>query len=293
MLKPCKNLIVSTLFSLVLTSMTAQIYTPGGLIQGATNNSWVGIGTQSPSASTHIFNRNDVAFLIDAGNAEILGGGISSTSYPMELRFSDIPSGIGTNLLRLRLHNSGRLDLGADFSSYNVFNSTRLNLTGGIQVFDIANTFSHLSVNRLRWSSNQQFYFSFYDHIGQSDQDLLVLDPQGPSYLSGSLGINTAESPIGYSLFVGGNVLCTELTVKLVSEWPDYVFTDSYNRMGLLATEAYINEFGRLPKMPSAEEVAEKGIEIGELNALLLEKIEELTLELIELRKEVDQLKSE
>ncbi|MDQ3290013.1 MAG: TMF family protein, partial [Bacteroidota bacterium] len=74
--------------------------------------------------------------------------------------------------------------------------------------------------------------------------------------------------------------------------WCDYVFEEGYNLMPLYEVEKYINTNKHLPDVPSAAEVEKNGIEVGEMNATLLRKIEELTLHMIELKKENDALKS-
>lgn len=98
-----------------------------------------------------------------------------------------------------------------------------------------------------------------------------------------------------YHLVVKGKILTTELVVKKFDgeTWPDYVFKDDYKLMSLDDTEDFINENNHLPGIPSATEVAENGIEIGEMQATILKKVEELTLHLIESNKQIEQLKEE
>ena len=60
----------------------------------------------------------------------------------------------------------------------------------------------------------------------------------------------------------------------------------------LTETEAYIREQGHLPDVPSATEVEEEGLSLGEMNKVLLQKVEELTLHVIELQKQIDELKN-
>lgn len=63
--------------------------------------------------------------------------------------------------------------------------------------------------------------------------------------------------------------------------------------MSLKETERFIKQYGHLPNVPSAAEVEKEGIELGEMNAILLQKIEELTLYVIELQKQIDELKGD
>jgi hypothetical protein len=89
-----------------------------------------------------------------------------------------------------------------------------------------------------------------------------------------------------------GSVIATELTLKLFSDWPDYVFDESYPTPDLKAWEAHIRAHKHLPGMPSAAEVEEKGgFELGEMSRLLLEKVEELTLICLQQQKEIDGLR--
>jgi hypothetical protein len=67
--------------------------------------------------------------------------------------------------------------------------------------------------------------------------------------------------------------------------WPDHVFAQDYKLMPLPEVEAHIKQEGHLPGLPSALEVSEKGVRIGEMQSVLLSKIEELTLHMIQQEK--------
>ena len=73
--------------------------------------------------------------------------------------------------------------------------------------------------------------------------------------------------------------------------WADYVFANNYNLKPLNEVEAFIKKNGHLPNVPSATEVKENGLELGEMSKIQQEKIEELTLYLIEQKKEIETLK--
>ena len=112
-------------------------------------------------------------------------------------------------------------------------------------------------------------------------------------YSGGNVMIGASVPATGYLLSVDGKVMCEELKVQLSESWPDYVFADDYKMMSLYELEAAINENNHLPGIPSAEEVAEQGIEVGTMQVQMMEKIEELTLYIIELQKQIDALKAE
>ncbi|PRD44541.1 hypothetical protein [Sphingobacterium haloxyli] len=114
---------------------------------------------------------------------------------------------------------------------------------------------------------------------------------------NGNVGIGTTTPDT--KLAVNGNIRAREIKVE-TANWPDYVFREDYELPSLDFIRAYIAEHGHLPEIPSAAEVGREGIALGEINALLLKKIEELTLLLMEkdeqLKKQgeaIDKLSSE
>jgi len=108
----------------------------------------------------------------------------------------------------------------------------------------------------------------------------------------GNVGINTADTK-GYMLAVNGSVIATSITVKLYANWADYVFNPTYHLIPLSEVKTYIDQNHHLPGMPSAAEVKKDGVNLGETNRILTQKVEELTLYLIEQQKQIDQLRTE
>jgi len=107
----------------------------------------------------------------------------------------------------------------------------------------------------------------------------------------GNVGVCTYDTK-GYALAVGGRAVAEEVVVKLKANWPDHVFRDGYKPMPLGELETFIETHGHLPDAPTQAAVAQNGLSLGETNALLMQKVEELTLYVIELKKEVEQLKA-
>lgn len=106
----------------------------------------------------------------------------------------------------------------------------------------------------------------------------------------GSIGIGT-KSP-SEKLSVNGNVRAKKLIVTQTG-WSDYVFDSSYQLKPLTEVERFVKTNKRLPEMPSAKQIENDGVDVGENQALLLKKIEELTLYVIELNKKVAMLESQ
>ncbi len=114
--------------------------------------------------------------------------------------------------------------------------------------------------------------------------------------VSGRVAIGSARtlpSDVNYKLAVKGKIACEELKVELSQNWGDFVFNKNYSLMPLRQIEHYINQNQHLPGIPNAQNIKEKGLEIGEMQRLQMIKIEELTLHLIEMKKEIDLLKTE
>jgi hypothetical protein len=103
----------------------------------------------------------------------------------------------------------------------------------------------------------------------------------------GNVAIGTID-PKGYRLAIAGKAVAEEIVVKLQANWPDYVFEKDYELPPLEEVEEYIQANNHLPDVPTAEEVKANGLSLGEMNAILLKKVEELTLYVIELKKVSD-----
>jgi len=109
---------------------------------------------------------------------------------------------------------------------------------------------------------------------------------------SGNVLVGAPED-YGYKLAVNGNVICTELRVKLQGNWPDYVFADGYQLKSLEEVEAHIQSENHLPGIPAAAEIEKEGIAVGDMQKKMMEKIEELTLYLIDQNKRLNQIEQE
>ena len=114
-----------------------------------------------------------------------------------------------------------------------------------------------------------------------------TFDVNGMSHFSDTMSIGTTKTN-GSMLAVAGKISAEEIEISFSSTWPDFVFSTSYELSTLAQVEEYINQHSHLPNVPSADEVAEKGINIAEMDAILLQKIEELTLYAIAQQKQLD-----
>ena len=131
-------------------------------------------------------------------------------------------------------------------------------------------------------------------HGGNLDRHGLILfmsnnDMDGRSYIK----FGDAGHGLWFSILnnkkvrIDGEVIAKRITVK-TDVWADDVFDANYSLMTLPEIESYIKQHNHLPDVPCAEEVIEEGINVSEMNAILLRKVEELTLHLIEQNKRID-----
>ena len=110
----------------------------------------------------------------------------------------------------------------------------------------------------------------------------------------GSSNLNAENNSLGsgYKLKVFGKIISEEVRVQLKAAWPDYVFEKNYQKLSIDELEKYVTANKHLPNIPSAAEVEKDGQHLGEIQRKMLEKIEELSLYVIELKKEINVLKS-
>ena len=217
----------------------------------------------------------EVRVLDAAGNtvtAEVLGAETPSTGGRLTLREAD-----GTSTIVLDAENSG----GARVDLFDEGGMSRLvflpgggdaTLPGGglARIGDFNGTNLGIDDNEIL-ARNNGAAAPLYLNYGA-----------GASVFTTRLAINTTAPAANYELSVNGQIICEELVVQNSAEWPDYVFADDYPLMPLETLELEIREKKHLPGVPSAKEVGEAGIPLGEMQRQMMEKIEELTLYVIQ-----------
>jgi len=215
----------------------------------------------------------------------------SNGKEAMRVKLNNV--GIGTTSPVSLLHvavNSGS-SLGSDAALFTYGPDS--NYTGKLFIVPKLN---HYSYDSLSVSGDQGIFWS--DNSGTDTSSGLVIAPYCNKYngiritADGNVGIGTplTSNPQNYKLAVNGFIGAKEVYVENTSTtWPDYVFSNDYNLPSLNDVEKFVNQNKHLPDVPSAAEVAEKGQAVGEMNAVLLKKVEELTLYIIEQNKRMDE----
>jgi hypothetical protein len=131
--------------------------------------------------------------------------------------------------------------------------------------------------------------------ITQAGTELFMNVTNGNLHLDGAQVAIGAVVPAAsaYKLTVTGKVICEELKVQLQGAWPDYVFKDTYKLMPLRDLRNFIGINNHLPNIPAASELEKSGIEVGDMQRKMMEKIEELTLYILQLEEKVDKLQQQ
>ena len=129
------------------------------------------------------------------------------------------------------------------------------------------------------WSSTDNLF------IGADGNPTLFVQGMG----NGNVGIGTTDTK-GYKFAVNGTAVFNKVVVKPYP-WADYVFNTEYRLRPLREVDQYIQQNHHLPEVPSAAEVEKNGLDVGQNQAVLLKKIEELTLYVIAMEKDKDEMK--
>jgi hypothetical protein len=137
----------------------------------------------------------------------------------------------------------------------------------------------------------QTFKVCYKQPGSAEDQEFFSIDSYGGRVKIGD--VNTMFD--GYKLYVQDGILTekVKVAVKNSEDWFDNVFNADYSLMPLTEVEKYITANKHLPDVPSTSEVMTSGIDLGKMNGILLKKIEELTLYMIEMKKELAATKKE
>jgi hypothetical protein len=120
-----------------------------------------------------------------------------------------------------------------------------------------------------------------------------ILNVGGDAIVKGKLRVGNTSLPVGYSFGVDGKMICEEVQVKLKTDWADYVFAPNYALRPLHQVADFIKQNNHLPGVPAAASIAKDGLSIGEMQKLQMEKIEELTLYILQLKEEIELLKKQ
>ncbi|SFW22435.1 hypothetical protein SAMN05661012_00571 [Chitinophaga sancti] len=155
----------------------------------------------------------------------------------------------------------------------------------GIGFLQSSNTFAIQNYGNNSGSSG--IFISAASNVGINNRaPTTTLDVNGSIRAETGMYIGMAALPTGYALAVNGTIGTTKL--KVIQAWADYVFAPDYKLPSLQEVEAHIKAQHKLPDIPSEKQIAAEGLDIGDMQKLQMQKIEELTLYIIDLKKQLD-----
>lgn len=235
----------------------------GGMLYKTTTGN-VGIGTNNPQKKLDV--AGDIKFTGQLFyNSNTLGNWFATAN---NIYFNTGNVGLGTSNPLVTLEISKNV------------------VSGGKVGFNIVNTgiFPYfIGINNDNYSSNA-FVIANYNAMSNAPPYFIIKT-------SGETGIGTSETT-GYKLAVAGKIHAHEVKVEHPDMWYDFVFDDDYGLQDIYELEKFVQQNKHLPDVPCEVDVKENGINLGEMNGILLKKVEELTLYIIQQQKEIDYLKS-
>jgi hypothetical protein len=266
------------------------------------NNGRVGIGTQNPADKLHIWDQTNPSIrLAGSGYSGQLSlatanGYYSPTATPGDMVLRSVNNNV------ILYAPSGEISFATEPSNgANTKMTIQSDGDVGIGMTPLANK---LAVNGTVLAEDGY-------HFGGVNNCELVPDGPGIAFKGSGFGgqytliyqnylntqVNIGYNPRqlvggGYLMTVDGDILAEGITIQNSGSWPDYVFEEDYALRSLEDVDAFVRENKHLPGVPSAKEV-EDGVSVGEMQRVLLEKVEELTLYVIEQDKELESMRTE
>jgi hypothetical protein len=255
---------------IVPVALHAQITDTGGN---------VGIGTTTPTSKLEVNGdvRSSSKYIITGKGSLESPSGTNLLLYGNSSLFL-AGGGGGTN--HMTITNTGNIGIGTTTPTAKLDVSGDVRSTGKYIVTGVG-TFEPVATNSILVTANNDLRFAAG---GSATPQLTILG------LNGRVGINATN--LTHRLTVGGGIGAQEVEVT-VAMGSDFVFNDDYKLTPLSDVEKFIKDNHHLPNVASAKEMETNGIELGKMDMKLLEKIEELTLYMIELKKENQVLREE
>lgn len=265
------------------------------------NDAYVGIGTVEPSSKLHVFGGD---FLVNGGQGDRNSGirivaPVATSHYnwmiganqnvnaTFEITPSTVVNGTTFSVPAIAINANGNIGVGTN---------SPVPIGGACRTLGVNSTTDSYSGGISYMANGMVKGFSYYDNGAMALQGAAGVPvkiitnntEQVRVDVSGYMGLGTANPT--ERLTVNGNIKTKKIIVTQTG-WADYVFKDDYKLKPLQEVASYIKENKRLPEVPSAKEAAEKGASLGDTQVLLLKKIEELTLYVISLQNQVNELK--
>ena len=294
-MKTCRVFVEISLFSLLtiylsfaqspITGSGTSQYVPkytdstkiGNSIIYVSGTDNVGVGTTTPGATVDVngslkSNSLTIGTTVASNYPARIVGSSTAQGFPLLYLSESTPATTGVTYCLSAVHSggaaSGRTAYGISATSTGNFPSGGKNIGGA---FNASGNTTNYSIQIGGPSAGANNYAIYSASSAQS-------------YFAGNIGIGTA-SPDTFKLKANGTIKAKEVVVEVI-DWPDYVFEDGYTLQPLEELEKEVRTTKRLPGIPSAAEIGARGLHVAEMQAKMMKKIEELTLYVIEIKKD-------
>ena len=205
------------------------------------------------------------------------------------------------NVKSMSLDNGGNVSISTGgISTYQKLYVETSKQNDGIQVNQTGDTAATMDLNASGGSGKRWALMSTGSGNSQGAGHLLFWDwttnqEQMRIDTNGKIVMGNVTTPAGYKLYVEQGILTEKVKVAVATSpaWADYVFANDYKLKPLSEVETYVKENKHLPNVPSADELVKDGLDLGKMQATQMAKIEELTLYMIEMKKEIEVLKKQ
>jgi hypothetical protein len=288
---------------------TMSSYSTISLRYQANDNLWHILSTANDLNGPFVIDATGNAYNINTGN---IGIGTAGGTIPQKFTVRQIGIGIsqegGAAGAQIGLYATSVSAYVQTHTAHDLLFATNngsasmtlKNVTGNLQ---IGSTGSNARLSVTRGNSTSAFdgtaafygttHISHFNYGTAEDTYIRGGKDNGRVFLAdnagGAVGIGTTNTA-GYKLAVNGSARAKEVVVE--TGWADYVFDEAYKLKDLNEVENFIKQNKHLPNIPSASEIETNGLKVGETQKRMMEKIEELTLYIIQLKKEMDALKA-
>lgn len=250
-------------------------------ITGTTSNALIGVATQINHYTQGTVAGDQV--IINTKGPIVLAANATARGNPIDFKLTNN----GNTMIGNGTENGSKLQVNGTFSVASLATATNSDFTVSVDALgNFHKTTSTIASNTLNVSGLTANYVPKYS--GNSAFVNSLIFDNGTS-----VGIGTITPSSNYKLAVEGMIGARKIKVTQVTPWADYVFNDDYKLLPLPDLELYIKANKHLPEVPSAVQVEKDGIDLGDNQSLLLKKIEELTLYMIEMKRELNALKKQ
>jgi hypothetical protein len=268
------------------TNLTGNLFLQTKLVDRMMidENGLVGIGTNTPSSILTINSNNPILQLrnnnVDKGFVQLVNDDIriGTNSSNNTGKFIVRTNGVD----RFTVHQDGTAELGDAASGGTLILDGPVN--PGLLLQHQGLTQGYVSAT----SEGIEIYRSTFGNIRiHANGDGMWFFPNG------QIAMGQGPKATGYLLSIEGKAIATEFKVLAVASWPDYVFAKNYKLLSLKELKAFIGQHKHLPNIPAAAEIEKEGIALGDMTKKLMEKVEELTLYILQLQDQLDELKKQ